>query len=47
MKERVTTNTQIARRLDELANLLEAQGANPFRVNAYRWGVVGYFDTLA
>jgi DNA polymerase (family 10) len=32
----VTTNEQIARRLDELASLLEAQGANPFRVNAYR-----------
>jgi len=34
----VTTNDQIARRLDELANLLETQGANPFRVNAYRHG---------
>jgi DNA polymerase (family 10) len=36
----VTTNGQIARRLDELANLLEAQGANPFRVNAYRHGAM-------
>jgi len=34
----VTTNSQIARRLDELANLLEVQGANPFRVRAYRQG---------
>jgi len=36
----VTTNCQIARRLDELANLLEAQGANAFRVNAYRHGAI-------
>jgi len=36
----VTTNSQIARKLDELANLLEAQGANPFRVNAYRHGAM-------
>jgi DNA polymerase (family 10) len=36
----VTTNEQIARRLDELASLLEAQGANPFRVNAYRHGAM-------
>ena len=36
----VTTNSQIARRLDELANLLEAQRANPFRVNAYRRGAM-------
>jgi DNA polymerase (family X) len=36
----VTSNDQIARRLDELANLLEAQGANPFRVNAYRHGAM-------
>jgi DNA polymerase (family 10) len=36
----VTTNSQIARRLDELANLLEAQRANPFRVNAYRRGAL-------
>jgi DNA polymerase (family 10) len=36
----VTTNSQIARRLDELANLLEAQGANPFRVSAYRRGAM-------
>ena len=37
---RVTTNSQIARRLDELASLLEAQGANPFRVSAYRRGAL-------
>jgi DNA polymerase (family X) len=36
----VTTNTQIARRLDELASLLESQGDNPFRVNAYRRGAI-------
>ena len=36
----MTTNSQIARRLDELANLLESQGANPFRVNAYRHGAM-------
>jgi DNA polymerase (family X) len=36
----VTTNSQIARRLDELANLLETQGANPFRVSAYRRGAM-------
>lgn len=36
----MTTNGQIARRLDELANLLEAQGSNPFRVNAYRRGAM-------
>lgn len=36
----MTTNEQIARRLDELASLLEAQGANPFRVNAYRRGAM-------
>jgi putative hydrolase len=29
-------NAQIARRLEEVANLLETQGANPFRVEAYR-----------
>ena len=36
----MTTNSQIARRLHELANLLESQGANPFRVNAYRRGAM-------
>jgi putative hydrolase len=36
----VTANDQIARRLDELASLLETQGANPFRVNAYRRGAM-------
>ena len=36
----MTSNDQIARKLDELANLLEAQGANPFRVNAYRRGAM-------
>lgn len=29
-------NAEIASRLDEVANLLEQQHANPFRVNAYR-----------
>lgn len=29
-------NVEIARRLEEVADLLEAQGANPFRVQAYR-----------
>ncbi|MEQ1885101.1 MAG: helix-hairpin-helix domain-containing protein [Bryobacteraceae bacterium] len=29
-------NLEIARRLHEVADLLEAQGANPFRVGAYR-----------
>ena len=36
----MTTNGQIARKLDELANLLEAQGANAFRVSAYRHGAM-------
>jgi len=30
-----TLNQQIAEKLDEMAELLEAQGANPFRVRAY------------
>jgi DNA polymerase (family X) len=30
------TNADIARALDELADLLEIQGANPFRIRAYR-----------
>jgi Holliday junction resolvasome RuvABC DNA-binding subunit len=30
------TNEQLASRLDEIAELLEGQGANPFRVRAYR-----------
>ena len=30
------TNDQIAARLEEVADLLEAQGANMFRVRAYR-----------
>jgi hypothetical protein len=29
-------NEQIAQRLDEVADLIEHQGANPYRVNAYR-----------
>ena len=29
-------NVEIARRLEEVADLLEAQRANPFRVQAYR-----------
>jgi putative hydrolase len=36
----VTSNDQIARKLDELASLLDAQGANPFRANAYRHGAM-------
>lgn len=32
-------NKEIAERLSEIAGLLEAQGANPFRVNAYRGAV--------
>ncbi len=30
------TNTQIAAVLDEIADLLEFQDANPFRIRAYR-----------
>jgi DNA polymerase (family 10) len=33
-------NVEIARRLEELADLLEAQRANPFRVQAYRRAAV-------
>jgi putative hydrolase len=29
-------NSDVAARFDEMADLLEAQGANPFRVKAYR-----------
>ena len=29
-------NVEIGRRLEEVADLLEAQNANPFRVQAYR-----------
>ena len=29
-------NLRVARRLDEVAEILEAQGANPYRVRAYR-----------
>lgn len=32
----MTTNREIADTLEELAELLDAQGANPFRVKAYR-----------
>ena len=32
------TNRQVAGRLEEVADLLEAQGDNPFRVRAYRTG---------
>jgi putative hydrolase len=32
----VTLNSQIAQRLEEAASLLETQGANPYRVDAYR-----------
>ncbi len=31
-----TLNVRIARRLDEVAEILEAQGGNPYRVQAYR-----------
>jgi DNA polymerase (family X) len=37
-----TVNFRIARRLDEVAEILASQGANPFRVQAYRHGA----DTL-
>lgn len=36
--ERVITNEEVARRLEEVAGLLEAQGAEAFRVRAYRLG---------
>lgn len=32
----IGANQDVARRLEEAADLLEAQGANPFRVSAYR-----------
>ncbi len=32
----MTLNSQIARRLEEVASLLQSQGANPFRAEAYR-----------
>lgn len=32
----MTLNAQIAQRLEEAASLLETQGANPYRVDAYR-----------
>jgi hypothetical protein len=38
----VVANQQVAQRLDEVAQILEEQGANPFRVRAYRRGA----DTL-
>jgi len=34
----MTLNTQVATRLDEVADLLREQGASPFRVQAYRRG---------
>jgi putative hydrolase len=34
----MTLNTQVAARLDEVADLLTEQGASPFRVQAYRRG---------
>ena len=34
-------NVEIARRLEEVADLLEAQRANPFRVQAYRRAAMG------
>ena len=36
----MTLNDQIAQRLEEAASLLEAQGANPYRVDAYRRGAI-------
>jgi predicted flap endonuclease-1-like 5' DNA nuclease len=36
ISEQQLTNEQIAARLQEVADLLESQGANPFRVRAYR-----------
>ena len=33
------SNTQIANTLEQLADLLEFQGANAFRIRAYRSGV--------
>jgi len=35
-----TINDQVAIRLDEVAQILEEQGANPFRVRAYRRGAI-------
>ena len=32
----IPINTRIAMKLQEMADLLEQQGANPFRVKAYR-----------
>lgn len=37
MSLRVTENEEIAEKLDEVADLLELQEANPFRVSAYRF----------
>ena len=34
----MTTNAHVARRLEELAQILEIQHANPFRIGAYRRG---------
>ena len=36
IKEEPLTNESLADALDEVADLLESQGANPFRVRAYR-----------
>jgi hypothetical protein len=36
MRQPALTNEQLAATLEEIAELLEAQGANPFRVRAYR-----------
>lgn len=40
LEELPLANDRLAERLDELAELLEAQHANPFRVRAYRTGAV-------
>jgi hypothetical protein len=37
--DRVSLNTEIAARLDEVAAVLAEQGANPYRVAAYRRAV--------
>ena len=38
MSRHLPTNREIADVLDRIADLLEAQDANPFRVHAYRNG---------
>ena len=38
MKKHHPTNQELARLLDQIAELLEVQHANPYRVQAYRAG---------